>query len=130
VTEKESFLKFDFQIAKRLKHESDNENEPERRKIKFLQAVLYFSLCANYQETRPEKSEKISGFSLYKETLDLIRLENAEILSLASVLFICCERNSRILNGVFVQFGFFNELKLSKQRKKFVYFKFHVSSSK
>ena len=57
-------------IAKRLKHEADGENARERKAIKYLQAVLYFSLCGNYSEV---KGDKTVAFNMYKETLDLIR---------------------------------------------------------
>ncbi len=57
-------------LAKRLKHEADNETIHQRKAIKYLQAVLYFSLCGNFTEV---KGDKTAAFNMYKETLDLIR---------------------------------------------------------
>ena len=56
--------------AKRLKHEADTEAGHQRKAIKYLQAVLYFSLCGNYNEV---KGDKTAAFVMYKETLDLIK---------------------------------------------------------
>lgn len=56
--------------AKRMKHDADSETERVGKAIKYLQAVLYFSLCANFQEVRGEKA---TAFALYRETLELIR---------------------------------------------------------
>ena len=71
--EEEEFDDDDFNqymaIAKRLKREADGETR-ERKVIKYLQAVLYFSLCGNYSEV---KGEKLSAFNMYQNTLDLIR---------------------------------------------------------
>ncbi len=56
--------------AQRLKHEADKENDRERQAMKYLQAVLYFSLNANFHEQNGDKS---SAFTIYKETLNLIK---------------------------------------------------------
>jgi hypothetical protein len=56
--------------AKRLKHEADREADREQQAMKYLQAVLFFSLCGNVNETRGEKQP---AFTMYKETLNLIK---------------------------------------------------------
>ena len=57
-------------LAKRLKREADGETAQERQAIKYLQAVLYFSLCGNFSEV---KGDKQTAYNMYKETLELIR---------------------------------------------------------
>lgn len=59
-----------MQEAQRLKHEADRETDRERQAMKYLQAVLYFSLNANYHEQSGDKS---SAFTIYRETLNLIK---------------------------------------------------------
>jgi hypothetical protein len=56
--------------AKQLKHEADRETDRERQAMKYLEAVLIFILCGNLQEQRGEKN---AAFTMYKETLSLIR---------------------------------------------------------
>ena len=56
--------------AKRLKHDADAEQACARKANKYLQAVLYFSLCGNYYEVRGDKH---TAFNMYKDTLELIR---------------------------------------------------------
>eukprot|EP00095_Tigriopus_kingsejongensis_P009814 maker-scaffold239_size242058-snap-gene-1.21 protein:Tk09814 transcript:maker-scaffold239_size242058-snap-gene-1.21-mRNA-1 annotation:"hypothetical protein AaeL_AAEL006680" len=56
--------------AKRLKHEADRETNQGRQAMKYLQAVLFFSLCGNYHEQR---GDKVAAFTMYKETLNLIK---------------------------------------------------------
>jgi hypothetical protein len=72
--EEEEYDDVDFNkymtIAKRLKHEADVETECERKVIKYLQAVLFFSLCGNFTEV---KGDKTTAFNMYRETLDLVR---------------------------------------------------------
>ena len=56
--------------AKTLKHDADKELDKERQAMKYLQAVLYFILFANSSEQRNEKQ---SAFTLYQETLSLVK---------------------------------------------------------
>lgn len=56
--------------AKKMKHDADKETDRERQAMKYLQAVLYFLLCGNLQETRGDKNP---AFLIYKETLSLIK---------------------------------------------------------
>ena len=50
--EEEGDLDFDAYMAeaKKMKHEADRETDRERQAMRYLQAVLYFSLCGNYNE--------------------------------------------------------------------------------
>lgn len=56
--------------AKSLKHEADKEHDRQRQAMKYLQAVLFFILCGNLQEKR---NDKAAAFTMYKETLSLIK---------------------------------------------------------
>ena len=56
--------------ATQLKHDADRENDLKQQQIKYLKAVLYFTLCGNINERRDEKG---AAFTMYKETLNLIK---------------------------------------------------------
>ncbi len=59
-----------MQEAQRLKHDADRETDRERQAMKYLRAVLYFSLNANFHE---QSGDKASAFTIYRETLNLIK---------------------------------------------------------
>lgn len=59
-----------MQEAKSLKHQADSERNREQQAIKYLQAVLFFTLCGNVSEQQGDKKD---AFTMYKETLSLIR---------------------------------------------------------
>ncbi len=59
-----------MQEAKRLKHAADREPNRELQAIRYLQAVLYFSLCGSCNEHRGDKGD---AFRMYNETLALIK---------------------------------------------------------
>ena len=57
--------------AKRLKHEADGlVADRDQQAMRYLQAVLFFTLCGNFNETRGDKT---AAFTMYKETLNLIK---------------------------------------------------------
>ena len=56
--------------GKGLKHEADKEPDRERQAMKYLQAVLYFILYAHANEQRNEKQ---GAFTIYQETLNLVK---------------------------------------------------------
>ena len=57
--------------AKKLKHEADRDsNNRERQAMKYLEAVLYFVLCGSTTET---KGDPAAAYTMYKETLTLVR---------------------------------------------------------
>lgn len=56
--------------ATRLKHDADKESDPARQQMKYLRAVLFFNLCGNHNELSGEKQ---AAFTMYKETLGLIK---------------------------------------------------------
>lgn len=56
--------------AKKLKHAADREADRGRQAMIYLKAVLFFSLCGNYNE---KTGDKVAGFTMYKETLNLIK---------------------------------------------------------
>lgn len=61
---------FYMQEAKSLKHQADGERDREQQAIKYLQAVLFFTLCGNVSEQQGDKKD---AYTMYKETLNLIR---------------------------------------------------------
>merc|ERR1719232_95963 len=57
--------------AKKLKHEADRDSaNRERQAMKYLEAVLYFALCGSTTESRGEHA---TAYTMYKETLSLVR---------------------------------------------------------
>ena len=57
--------------AKKLKHEADRDSaNRERQAMKYLEAVLYFALCGSTTESRGEPA---TAYTMYKETLNLVR---------------------------------------------------------
>ena len=56
--------------GKGLKHEADKEPDRERQAMKYLQAVLHFILYAHANEQRNEKQ---GAFTIYQETLNLVK---------------------------------------------------------
>ena len=57
--------------AIRLKHEADNEKDPFKQVMLYLDAVKYFLLTGSFMEEN--QLDLKPAFNMYKETLHLIR---------------------------------------------------------
>lgn len=64
--------------AKRLKHSADEECELTAQGMLYLEAALYFLLTGHAMESDPVTER--ASFTMYKDTLSLIKLVNINLL--------------------------------------------------
>jgi len=58
------------ELAKRLKHEADQETNMNTKCRKYLQAIMMFSVCGSRTETM---GDKMNAYNMYIQTLSLIK---------------------------------------------------------
>lgn len=60
--------------AKSLKHRADKEQDPTAQGMQYLEAILYFLLTGNAMESESFSDLSKAAFTMYKDTLSLIKL--------------------------------------------------------